>query len=188
VTPVAAAPRRENRGPSAGPENRRALIAAAAEVFAEKGITAPLSAVAKRAGVGQGSLYRHFPDRTSLALAAFEDNVAAIEALADEPGTDLDSLLDLITDQMIGSVAFVSIVSLGAADARLPAVGQRVVDAIAPAVEQARKAGRLRRDATADDVMLAIGMASSFVAQNPGADRRAVAESCWALLDRALRP
>ena len=33
------------------------------------------SAVAKRAGVGQGSLYRHFPDRTALAAAVFEENV-----------------------------------------------------------------------------------------------------------------
>ena len=60
-------PTKANRGPSAGPENRRALIAAARAVFAESGYSAPLSAVARRAGVGQGSLYRHFPDRVALA-------------------------------------------------------------------------------------------------------------------------
>ena len=41
-----------------------------------------MSAIARRAGVGQGSLYRHFPDKISLALAAFEENVSGIEALA----------------------------------------------------------------------------------------------------------
>ena len=40
-------------------------MAAAREVYAEAGLNAPFSAVAKRAGVGQGSLYRHFPDRTA---------------------------------------------------------------------------------------------------------------------------
>ena len=40
-------------------------------MFAEGGVDAPLSAVAKLAGVGQGSLYRHFPDRGALALAVF---------------------------------------------------------------------------------------------------------------------
>ena len=43
--------------------------------------------VAKKAGVGQGSLYRHFPDRVSLALAVFEDNVAELEVMAAEMGT-----------------------------------------------------------------------------------------------------
>ena len=43
------------------------------------GLAAPFSAVAKRAGVGQGSLYRHFPDRTALAVAVFEDNVRDLE-------------------------------------------------------------------------------------------------------------
>jgi AcrR family transcriptional regulator len=66
---------RVNRGPSAAAENRAALIAAARAVFATAGYDAPLSAVARRAGVGQGSLYRHFPNRMSLAVAVFEDNM-----------------------------------------------------------------------------------------------------------------
>ncbi|HAN25892.1 MAG TPA: TetR/AcrR family transcriptional regulator, partial [Microbacterium ginsengisoli] len=60
---------RPNRGRAAGPANRAALLAAAREVFGEQGLSAPLSAVARRAGVGQGSLYRHFPTRTALAAA-----------------------------------------------------------------------------------------------------------------------
>src|SRR4030095_13303143 len=56
-------PAKPNRGPAAGPENRRALIAAAREVFSADGLQAPFSAVGQKAGVGQGSLYRHFPAR-----------------------------------------------------------------------------------------------------------------------------
>ena len=47
--------------------NRDLLVAAAREVLAEQGLDAPMSAVAKRAGVGQGTLYRHLPDRLTLA-------------------------------------------------------------------------------------------------------------------------
>ena len=46
--------RKPNRGPAAGPRNRAALIAAAREVYANDGLGVPFSAVAKRAGVGQG--------------------------------------------------------------------------------------------------------------------------------------
>ncbi len=76
-----------------GPGNRRALIAAAREVYAESGLSAPFSAVAKRAGVGQGSLYRHFPDRTALAVAVFEENVADLEQFTASEDRTIDDLL-----------------------------------------------------------------------------------------------
>src|ERR1044072_9025173 len=104
---VAAMPdvRRMNRGPGAAAGNRAPLIAAARDVFATAGYDAPLSMVARTAGVGQGSLYRHFPDRVSLALAVFEEGVTALEALAAEPGATLDDVLALITAQAIAATA-----------------------------------------------------------------------------------
>nr|BFE79060.1 hypothetical protein GCM10020093_016610 [Planobispora longispora] len=104
--------RRVNRGPSAAAENRAALIAAAREVFASDGYEAPLTSITRVARVGQGSLYRHFPDRISLALAVFEDGVRELEALAAEPGATLDAMLALMTEQMIASTAFVDMVSV----------------------------------------------------------------------------
>ena len=186
--PSTAAPRRANRGRGAARENRSALVAAAAEVFAEQGIGAPLSTVAKRAGVGQGSLYRHFPDRVSLALAAFDANVAELEALAADPACDLDTLLAAITRQMIDSVAFVDLVTGTDVDPRLDAIYDRVRTALAGVVERARRTGTLRRAVTVDDVMLAIGLIASLVAKVAEAERQSTAESAWALLDRALRP
>ena len=76
----------KNRGPAAAVENRAALIQAAREIFAEQGVDAPLSAIAKRAKVGQGSLYRHFPTRGAIAVAAFDANVNEIEALVASGG------------------------------------------------------------------------------------------------------
>ncbi|GHJ47303.1 TetR family transcriptional regulator [Catellatospora sp. TT07R-123] len=179
---------RANRGRGAAAENRLALVAAATEVFAEHGIDAPLNAVAKRAGVGQGVLYRHFPDRVSLALAAFDTNVAEIEALSAAPGCGVDDLFAALTRQMIDSVAFVDIVTSADRDPRLEAIYDRVRAALVGVVDEARRAGELRPAVTVDDVMLAVGMIASLVAKVPESERRATAEAAWSLLDRALRP
>jgi AcrR family transcriptional regulator len=163
-------------------------VAAALEVFAEQGIDAPLSAVTKRAGVGQGSLYRHFPDRISLALAAFEANVAELEAISADPACTLDVLLEAITRQTIDSVAFVDIVVAGDTEPRLDVIVERVRAALVGPVEQARRAGAVREAVTIDDVMLAVGMVAGMVAKVAVAERRATADAAWSLLDRGLRP
>lgn len=178
--------RRANRGPSAAAENRRALVAAAVEVFGEQGIDAPLSAVARTAGVGQGSLYRHFPDRMSLALAAFEDNVAELEELAAQDGTSLDDLLALVTEQTIASVAFVEIVTAAEGDDRLETVTARVTAALDGAVAVARRRGVLRRDVRTGDVLLAIGMVAAIVARTPAGQRRETAATAWSILHRGV--
>ncbi|MEU6715713.1 helix-turn-helix domain-containing protein [Nonomuraea sp. NPDC046802] len=178
--------RRPNRGPSAAAANRAALIAAAREVFAANGYDAPLSMVAKAAGVGQGSLYRHFPDRISLALAVFEDGVAELEALAAEPGATLDDLLTLITEQTIASTALIEMVSVPPADTRMIQLRDRVADLLAGALEEARRAGRVRADLTADDLVLAVGMLAGVLAKRPAPARRVAAVRVWELLRRGM--
>jgi AcrR family transcriptional regulator len=64
--------------------NRERLIAAARDVFTESGADAPLEDIARRAGVGIGTLYRHFPARLDLQEAVFRDQVAAVCAGAVE--------------------------------------------------------------------------------------------------------
>ena len=59
-------------------QNRARLITAATEAFAEKGADAPLEDVARRAGVGIGTLYRHFPGRLDLQAAVFRSQVGTI--------------------------------------------------------------------------------------------------------------
>ena len=105
--------RKRTAGPSAGPANRQALIVAAREVFAESGFNAPLSAVARRAGVGQGSLYRHFPDRIALAVAVFDDNITDLEALGTRAGRDAERPVRCVAEQALGSTALIEVVSSG---------------------------------------------------------------------------
>ncbi|GGM16828.1 TetR family transcriptional regulator [Streptomyces fumigatiscleroticus] len=75
--------------------NREALVAAASEVFAERGPHAPLDVIARRAGVGNATLYRHFPTRRDLLVAVSVGEVESLCALAGrlggtgDPGTAL---------------------------------------------------------------------------------------------------
>src|SRR5207245_8803938 len=62
--------------------NRDRLLAAATEAFAEQGEDIALETVAARAGVGIGTLYRHFPNRDALVVAAYRHEVDALCAAA----------------------------------------------------------------------------------------------------------
>src|SRR5690349_8835662 len=76
---------------AAGPRTLRAdarrnyerLLAAARELVKEQGADTSLEAIARRAGVGIGTLYRHFPNRLSLFETMYREDVDALKALAD---------------------------------------------------------------------------------------------------------
>lgn len=75
--------------------NLRTLLQAAMDVFAESGVDAPVRAIAERAGVGVGTLYRHFPQRADLIVAVMKSQIddcadaAATIAAEHEPGEAL---------------------------------------------------------------------------------------------------
>ncbi|WP_030709259.1 TetR/AcrR family transcriptional regulator [Streptomyces griseus] len=104
----------EARGASARPKradavrNQQTLLAAAAEVFVTSGVDAPIREIAKRAGVGMGTIYRHFPTRADLVVAVYRHQVeACAEAgpalLAEEksPFTALERWVDLFVDFLV---------------------------------------------------------------------------------------
>jgi AcrR family transcriptional regulator len=66
--------------------NRDAVLAAAREVFARDGLDAPLNEIARRAGVGQGTLYRRFATREALIEAIADDYLAELRELARRAG------------------------------------------------------------------------------------------------------
>ena len=174
--------RRPNRGPSAAADNRAALIAAARDVFADRGFDAPLSLIARRAGVGQGSLYRHFPDRASLVLAVFEDDVADLEARAAVPTTTLDDILAQMIAQLTTSAAFIEVIDPVPGDPRLVAVRERVQTMFAGILDHSA----LSRDITPDDLMLALSMLATLLARTEATSRPEIATRAWALLRRGL--
>ena len=177
---------RTNRGPSAGPQNRAALIAAAREIFNELGVNAPLSAVAKKAGVGQGSLYRHFPDRISLVVAVFEQSFEHIDALAADPNSTLRDLCELIALETEGTAAFFSLIGTDdGPDERMNIFEQRLRAAIASKWDA--RDSLLGPNVTIDDLILAIGMISGVTQRAPRAHRHEVATAAWELVQRGLR-
>lgn len=64
--------------------SRAKLLDAATEAFAENGANAPLEDIARRAGVGIGTLYRHFPTRVDMQAAVYRSQVETVCAAADE--------------------------------------------------------------------------------------------------------
>lgn len=172
---------RANRGPAAGPENRAAIIRAAAEIFSEQGLNAPLNAIAKRAGVGQGSLYRHFPTRASLALAAFDIGLTEIEALVAGGGT-LADVLAMITEQAEASVAFLEILVPLAHEPNAASLETRIRAIIETTIQEGVRAGTVPTHYTAEETLLAIRMVAGALAGTNDDERQAVSSGAWRLL------
>jgi AcrR family transcriptional regulator len=156
--------RKVNRGPAASADNRRAILAAARVVFTERGYHAPLSAVAKEAGVSQGVLYRHFPTRLELAFAVFDEHWTDYARISASPDPEAFARLwALIIDKTIDEAAFVEMV----VDSRRQAVGydgaERMRTLLGPPLARAQDAGLVDARLTVEDVMLAQRMVFGIV-------------------------
>ncbi|RLV71315.1 TetR family transcriptional regulator [Streptomyces sp. CBMAI 2042] len=202
--PTAEERRPANDGPKAAARNRAALIAAAREVYAEHGLDAPLSGIARRAGVGQGVLYRHFPDRAALADAVLEENVREVEQAAAAAGATLAGVLGVLTWHLTESAAFIGLLHADRTGGRTEGrTGGRTEDradgvhAHASALSE-RVARSLRGHLTdghrlggADDLMLAVAMVSGAVTGPTRTERERRALAAWRLLGvevGAVRP
>ena len=141
-----------------------------------------MSAIARRAGVGQGSLYRHFPDKISLALAAFEENVSGIEALAADAESTLPQVLGLITHYIVQSTVLIDLVRMDKAGEQAVGLADRVSDAMATHLAEAIEADQVPDGTTTEDLMLAIGMVAGAVSVRPPAESLEVAHRAWQML------
>ncbi|AQA01296.1 TetR family transcriptional regulator [Mycobacterium sp. MS1601] len=79
----------EQRRRADAQRNIGAVLDAAKAVFAESGVDAPVREIAVRAGVGVGTLYRHFPQRSDLIVAVFKHEIDACAAAADDLAQDV---------------------------------------------------------------------------------------------------
>jgi AcrR family transcriptional regulator len=86
-------------------KNRQRILDAAEEVFAAEGVAVPIDVVAERAGLGVGTLYRHFPNKEALLEAIVVDRITQLVAtareyeLAEDPGQALFSFLQEFASQ-----------------------------------------------------------------------------------------
>jgi AcrR family transcriptional regulator len=175
--------------------NYERLLRVAAEAFAEHGENASLDDIAKRAGVGSGTLYRHFPTRQDLLQAAYVDRIEAMAARADEFAAHLppgEALIEWLHEVCVGTIRVRGLKALlGSAVTDGSSVagtvcGSRMKDAARRLVEAAQREGSLRRDVEPIEVLrLAHGVASaSELADGQGEQIRRY----LSLLTEGLRP
>ncbi len=157
---------RRRRGRHAEAErNDRVVLEAAREVFAAQGFGAPVAAVARRAGVGMGSLYRRYGSKTELlrklCLLALEQAIEAGEhaVAADDAWTGLVEYVR--TCVAFGSGAFAPLAGTIETTPELWRASRRGRELAAAVVARAQREGRLRPDATALDVAWLIEQFSS---------------------------
>jgi AcrR family transcriptional regulator len=144
--------------------NREKLLAAAVELFAERGTEGSLEEVAKRAGVGIGTLYRHFPTRDALVEAAYRNEVAQLRAAADEllaelpPDAALEAWMRRFVDYGTAKRGMRDALQSIAGGASLFADTRgQVTEAVAVLLRAGAEAGTLRADVEPEDVLRAMG-------------------------------
>lgn len=137
--------------------NRQLLLGAACEAFLDQGPHAPLDSIARRAGVGIGTLYRHFPGRSALLRAVAEDvftrtSAAARAALVEEP-TGFDALRRYLHDALDVGIAVINRIH-GEIDMDDEYWGwsDSTAGALNEIVDRARGEGTLRPDVELADV------------------------------------
>ena len=140
--------------------NRARIVETAREVFAVRGADASLEEIARGAGVGIGTLYRHFPTRDDLVEAVFHDRIDELEALADElltsatPGEALATWLHAQLDQAAtcrGLAAEAMLTMLAHGEAPSPCESMR--QAGAALLARAQAAGDVRDGVDIDDLV-----------------------------------
>ena len=141
--------------------NRQRILAAAADAFAEGGLAVTMDEIARRAGVGVGTVYRRFPDKELLIEALFEQRIDELVALAEAARDDPDPFAGLVR-------FFETFLAVQAADRGLKEVvlgtargagrAARARERIGPIVRhllaRACEAGDVRPDVAASDLAL----------------------------------
>jgi AcrR family transcriptional regulator len=163
--------------------NERALLEAAAAVFASSGVDAPVREVAAAAGVGVGTLYRHFPTRSDLVVAVYRHQIdscaeagPALLASAPSPFAAVLSWVHLFVD-FLGTKHGLARVWEGDA-AGFTALHilfvERLVPVLTAMLDAARASGEVVAPITAYQLIRAVGDLVAWTSQDPNYDVRQI--------------
>jgi AcrR family transcriptional regulator len=161
--------------------NRRLLLASAREVFRDRGVAATLNDVAHHAGLGVGTVYRHFANKEELIDALFDDMVETVDAYLREAAEQQDAWLGLM--RALEKTCEIQAFDRGLREVMLgtgrgPERQRQMRDRVGPTVDvlvaRAQEQGTLRADILPADfpiLQLMVGAVSDHIGQ-PGLWRR----------------
>ncbi|MGK5115027.1 MULTISPECIES: TetR/AcrR family transcriptional regulator [unclassified Geodermatophilus] len=150
--------------------NRDAIVAAARDVMGRRGLDAPLDEIAQTAGVGNATVYRHFPTRQGLVQAVFADGMRRYASAAeramevDDPWTAVRGYLTEICALQAEHRALADLVT---SREYVDATRSVAVARLRQLLARAQAAGVLRPDLTVDDVALVLMANAGVVRQLP---------------------
>jgi AcrR family transcriptional regulator len=157
-------------------DNRERILGAARAVFAAEGLNVPMREIARRAGVGPATLYRHFPTKETLVTEAFTEEMGACRAIVDEGVADPDPWhgFCLVIEKVCAlharnrgfTAAFMSAFP-DVVDFR--ALRQHALGSVGELARRAKDAGRLRPDFVLDDLILMFMANDGIRASSPAA-------------------
>ncbi|GGP41446.1 TetR/AcrR family transcriptional regulator [Saccharothrix coeruleofusca] len=172
--------------------NQQALVAAAAAVFVTSGVDAPIREIAARAGVGIGTIYRHFPTRADLVVAVYRHQVeacaeagATLLAEAGSPFAALRRWVDLFVDFLVTKHGLAK--ALQSDDSGFESLHAYFLDRLVPVcarlLDAAVDAGEIEPGTRAYELMRGVGNLCVGHESNPDYDPSRLVE----LLLRGLR-
>lgn len=172
--------------------NKETLLDAAAAVFVTSGVEAPVRDIAARAGVGVGTIYRHFPTRADLIIAVYRHQVESLAeagpALLESSATAHGALgrwIDLFVDFLVTKHGLAAV--LKSDNAGFDTLHTYFLDRLVPVctelLEAAAAAGEIRSDLQAYELMRGVGNLCIGAESDPRYDARRLVE----LLIQGLR-
>jgi len=170
--------------------NREALLDAAREVFAEMGLDAPLDEIARRAGIGNATLYRRFPTRADLVLAVFadrmEENLAAVADALEiaDPWEGFVAFVEALCCMQVRDRGIADLVTVDLATApEIERSRSAALRGLHELAQRAQDAGALRRDFTPEDVVVILMANAGLVRSAHEAGPKASARLVHLMLD-----
>ena len=174
--------------------NRAHILEAAAAAFADGGLDVPVAEIARRAGVGPGTLFRRFPTKDDLVIAIVEQRIEDICALIDEALANPDPWAGFV--QCMEAAVALQVRDRGVLEAvgerffgdpRMRALKEKVNPKVAAVLERAQRAGVVREDIEPQDIPILIQGAARAGCTMPSCDRDLVRRYLAIILD-GLRP
>jgi AcrR family transcriptional regulator len=185
--------------PAAGPRradarrNQETLLDAAAAIFVKSGVEAPVRDIAAKAGVGTGTIYRHFPTRADLIIAVYRHQVeslakagSSLSASSPSPYAALARWINQFVDFLVTKHGLAA--ALRSDEAGFEALHTYFLDRLLPVcnrlIDAAATAGEIRSDLEAYELMRAVGNLCIGAESDPHYDARRLVELLVAGLRR----